>query len=118
MKPLREHALEMLRLINIHSDAEFAGYWLPGDKNEIVVDQIGSLDVFVHGTSSTGAIQTLTKRGLVAEVPGAMQKWSRRVTPAGRAFLATHYAAAIRERERLLRRLRTKSRSDDSDDDL
>jgi hypothetical protein len=82
MKPLNEHCLEMLRLIA--SCSVDGRYWVPKDKTEYYTDNRGCHDVFVHGAATTGAIRTLTARGLVEVIPGALNnKWSRRATVKG-----------------------------------
>ncbi|HEY0944248.1 MAG TPA: hypothetical protein VGD81_03245 [Opitutaceae bacterium] len=84
--PLQPHAIEMLRLIASRSSLG-GRYWTPQDKHEFVEDAFGPTHVFVSAPWSTGAIRTLTSRGLVEVVPGAMDRWARRLTVAGRAHL-------------------------------
>lgn len=85
-KALSTHSLEILRLVA--SVCKFGAYWCPSNRCEYVTDALGSIEVFVYGSASTGAIRTLTTRGLVEEVAGAMNGYSRRITPAGLAYLA------------------------------
>lgn len=86
MKPLKPHALEMLRLIaSVSVDGR---YWVPQDRTQYYTDNTGCHEVFVCGAETTGAIRTLTSRGLVEEVAGGLaSKWSRRCTVAGFGLL-------------------------------
>jgi hypothetical protein len=92
MKALTPHQLEMLRVIVYRSptEGEMANsYWVPGYKEDYWQDGDLHGSVFVYGSRSVGAIKTLTTRGLVAVVPGAADKYARRATAAGRAYLQT-----------------------------
>ena len=88
MKALSEHAMEMLGLIA--SRTSVGMYWAPKNKNDGFTTAAGKfVGVFVSGPWSTGAIRTLTSRGLVKEIPSQQaHRWARRVTPAGLQVLA------------------------------
>ena len=61
---------------------------MPNEKNEFVKFNGKALTVFVSAPWSTGAIRTLTARGLVETPKGAADKWARRVTDKGRDVLS------------------------------
>lgn len=88
MKPLNEHAWEMLRLIAENSASD-GSYWVPRFENQAFQDNRGTFTVLVRGSRTTGAIRTLTARGLV-EVPSGqlMHPWGRRCTAKGYDLLA------------------------------
>lgn len=99
---LKPHALEMLRLIGAvcsRADGDGGGYWHPQDKSQSATDEGGTFTVFVDGGASTGAIRTLTTRGLVETIPSlepmGASKWARRITPAGREVLDVHLRPII-----------------------
>jgi hypothetical protein len=87
VKPLKPHAVEMLRLIAGKWPDAAACYWSPSNRDDYFTDQWGCGTVYVYGAISTGAIRALTARGLVEKPIGATNKWSRRITPAGRTYL-------------------------------
>ena len=87
MKPLNKHAQEMLALIASRSVRGAPGYWAPTDKQEYFTLGGKAFSVFVQGPWSTGAIRTLTSRGLVEIPAGSPHKWGRRITEKGRDVL-------------------------------
>lgn len=89
VKPLGKHAQEMLAVIfdSTHPDGR---YWIPDGKIEYAKIKGESRTVFVCAPWSTGAIRTLTARGLVEKVAGSASPWARRITISGRKAWADY----------------------------